>query len=173
MSAEQNTATGVLTQAPRLYSGVASMTGPQGPAGPNEISTETAVRGIAEGLYLAVEGSRVVGRSGGSGGGASDMAWWPTVSAEGLLSWTRAETATPPVAVSIRGPQGPAGERGATGERGPQGLTGATGATGARGAAGADGVTPVRGVDYWTAADRAQMVAEVLAALPDGNGVAY
>lgn len=76
------------------------------------------------------------------------------------------------------GPQGPQGPKGDTGERGEQGIQGETGAagpqgpqgetgtTGATGPAGADGHTPVRGVDYWTEADRAEMVQDVLGALP-------
>lgn len=47
------------------------------------------------------------------------------------------------------------------------------GADGKPGAAGADGVTPVKGTDYWTAADKQEIVNDVLAALPDGTEVAY
>lgn len=35
------------------------------------------------------------------------------------------------------------------------------------------GHTPVKGADYWTAADKAEIVADVLAALPDGTEVSY
>ena len=38
---------------------------------------------------------------------------------------------------------------------------------------GKDGVTPVRGTDYWTDADKVEMVAAVLGALPDGDVVSY
>lgn len=38
---------------------------------------------------------------------------------------------------------------------------------------GKNGKTPVRGTDYWTAADKQEMVNAVLAALPDGTEVAY
>lgn len=38
---------------------------------------------------------------------------------------------------------------------------------------GADGHTPVKGVDYWTDADKAQMVNDVIAALPDASEVSY
>lgn len=57
--------------------------------------------------------------------------------------------------------------------RGEPGQDGADGKDGAPGAAGADGYTPVKGTDYWTAADKAEMVDDVLAALPDGTEVAY
>lgn len=52
-------------------------------------------------------------------------------------------------------------------------LTGLPGEPGADGAPGADGYTPQRGVDYWTAADQAQMVQDVLAALPNASGVSF
>lgn len=38
---------------------------------------------------------------------------------------------------------------------------------------GDDGRTPKKGEDYWTATDKADMVAEVLAQIPNGNEVAY
>jgi hypothetical protein len=47
---------------------------------------------------------------------------------------------------------------------------GTQGPPGPQGPAGADGYTPVKGVDYWTAADRQAMVADVIAALPVYNG---
>ena len=50
------------------------------------------------------------------------------------------------------GPAGPQGERGIQGEKGE------TGATGPAGANGKDGYTPVKGVDYFTEADKAEIV---------------
>lgn len=50
---------------------------------------------------------------------------------------------------------------------------GAKGDTGDTGATGADGKTPVKGVDYWTAADKQEIVNDVIAALPDGTEVSY
>ena len=38
---------------------------------------------------------------------------------------------------------------------------------------GADGKTPVKGVDYYTEADKEEMVQAVLAALPNGDEVSY
>ena len=75
-----------------------------------------------------------------------------------------------------QGPQGetgPQGPQGIQGETGPQGPKGDTGATGAQGPAGANGYTPVRGTDYWTAADQEQIVSDVLAALPNAQGVSF
>lgn len=44
---------------------------------------------------------------------------------------------------------------------------------GAAGAKGDKGYTPVKGTDYWTAADKQEMVNEVLAALPAAEGVGF
>ena len=61
------------------------------------------------------------------------------------------------------GPQGPRGEKGETGAtgpegpEGPQGEQGPKGDTGATGGQGPAGYTPVRGTDYWTAADIAEI----------------
>lgn len=71
----------------------------------------------------------------------------------------------------IQGPKGDKGDTGATGPRGEQGIQGPTGAqgpkgdtgaTGATGPKGADGYTPVKGTDYFTDADKAEMVEEVI-----------
>ena len=59
---------------------------------------------------------------------------------------------------------------GADGATGPQGPKGDAGTTGPQGPA---GHTPVKGTDYWTAADKAEVVADVIAALPDGTEVSY
>ena len=44
------------------------------------------------------------------------------------------------------------------------------GSQGSTGATGADGKTPVKGTDYWTEADKAEMVSDVIAALPVYDG---
>lgn len=86
---------------------------------------------------------------------------------------------------SLRGEQGPAGpqgekgdigeqgQQGATGPEGPQGPKGDTGPQGATGPAGADGRTPIKGTDYFTAADKEELVNAVLSALPAAEGVSY
>ena len=38
---------------------------------------------------------------------------------------------------------------------------------------GADGKTPARSTDYWTEADKQEIVNSVIAALPDGTEVSY
>ena len=50
---------------------------------------------------------------------------------------------------------------------------GLKGDKGDTGAAGADGYTPVKGTDYWTAADKAEIVNDTLAALPTWTGGNY
>ena len=50
---------------------------------------------------------------------------------------------------------------------------GLKGDKGDTGAAGADGYTPVKGTDYWTAADKAEIVNDTLAALPTWTGGSY
>lgn len=75
-----------------------------------------------------------------------------------------------------QGPQGEVGPQGIQGIQGPkgeQGEQGVQGATGPQGPAGSDGYTPVRGTDYWTAADQEQIVSDVLAALPNAQGVSF
>lgn len=44
---------------------------------------------------------------------------------------------------------------------------------GLKGDKGADGYTPVKGTDYWTAADKAEIVNDTLAALPKWTGGSY
>lgn len=53
------------------------------------------------------------------------------------------------------------------------GLKGDKGDKGDKGAKGADGKTPVKGTDYWTAADKAEIVNSVIAALPTWTGGSY
>ena len=56
---------------------------------------------------------------------------------------------------------------------GLKGAPGENGRDGAQGANGDKGDTPVRGVDYCTAADKEALVSAVLAALPNGDEVSY
>ncbi|MFR3297342.1 MAG: hypothetical protein ACLTSF_07485 [Acutalibacteraceae bacterium] len=53
------------------------------------------------------------------------------------------------------------------------GLKGDKGDTGATGADGKDGKTPIKGVDYWIEADKQEIVADTLAALPKWTGGSY
>lgn len=82
-------------------------------------------------------------------------------------------------ATGATGPAGPQGEKGDTGPAGPIGPKGDTGNTGPigpqgpQGEQGAPGHTPVKGTDYFTEADKTELVNAVLAALPVAEGVGY
>lgn len=54
-----------------------------------------------------------------------------------------------------------------------RGEKGEKGDTGVDGAKGVDGKTPVKGIDYWTAADKTEIVNDTLAALPTWAGGSY
>lgn len=69
-----------------------------------------------------------------------------------------------------KGDRGEQGLQGIPGEKGETGEQGEKGDPGKDGADGKDGYTPVKGTDYWTDADKIQMVADVIAALPVYNG---
>lgn len=85
----------------------------------------------------------------------------PSVSNDGVISWTNDGDLPNPSEVNIRGPQGLQGVAGQPGKDGKDGQTGP---------AGQDGKTPIKGEDYFTAADKAEMVADVVAALPVYDG---
>lgn len=74
--------------------------------------------------------------------GGDGVTFTPSVSEQGIISWTNDGGLTNPEARNIRGPQGergpqgPTGATGATGPQGPQGPTGANGATGPQGPTG-------------------------------------
>lgn len=57
--------------------------------------------------------------------------------------------------------------------KGAKGAKGDSGEKGDPGTPGAAGHTPVKGTDYWTAADKQEIVNSVIAALPDGTEVSY
>lgn len=123
-------------------------TGPQGPAGAD-------------------------GAPGADGAAGKDgVTFTPSMSDDGDLSWTNDGGKANPQTVNLKGPKGdtgargPAGADGAKGDtgpegpRGPQGEQGVQGADGAPGKDGADGKTPVKGVDYFTAAEVEQVAQE-------------
>lgn len=134
---------------------------------------------------------------GGSGGGGSGVAgengatFTPSVSTDGVISWTNDKGLENPPPVNIKGEkgdkgdqgiqgiQGIQGERGLQGEQGIQGEKGADGAkgdkgdkgdTGANGKDGVNGYTPQKGIDYYTEADKAEIVTAVIEAI-GGNPV--
>lgn len=120
---------------------------------------------------------------------------WTTVipsSATGEYLWTRIQfTYTggkSPTFISLVTKQGKDGTNGITPTIGTngnwylgttdtgkpsRGEKGDKGADGTNGKDGINGKTPVKGTDYWTAADKAEIVADTLAALPTWTGGSY
>ena len=70
-----------------------------------------------------------------------------------------------------QGPKGDKGDKGDQGEKGDKGDQGAPGAQGEQGAKGEDGYTPQKGVDYYTEADKSEIIQEVIDNLPDLENV--
>lgn len=132
------------------------------------------------------------------GGNGDDGATFiPSVSADGIISWTNDKDLPNPEPVNIKGVkgdkgdkgdrglqgvQGIQGERGEKGQKGDkgdrgeqgiqgvQGLKGENGKDGTNGKDGADGYTPIKGTDYFTETDKAEMVSAVISALPVYDG---
>jgi hypothetical protein len=116
----------------------------QGPAGPQGIPGERGEQGP-------------VGPAGADGViGKDGTTFTPSVNANGDLNWSNNGGLTNPATVNIRGPKGDTGD---TGPRGSQGDTGPA------------GYTPVRGTDYWTEADKTEIVNAVLANFTDVSEV--
>ena len=69
-----------------------------------------------------------------------------------------------------QGPQGPQGDPGPKGDKGDKGDTGEQGPQGIQGIQGEKGDSPVKGVDYWTATDKQEIINDVLLALPAAEG---
>ena len=83
---------------------------------------------------------------------------------------------------AIKGDKGDPGEKGDKGDKGdaftyadftPEQLAGLKGEKGDKGDKGADGHTPVKGTDYFTEADKQELVTAVIAALPSSEEVSY
>ena len=125
--------------------GIQGVQGPQGPTGPAGADGKD---------YVLTEADKeeIAGMIPGGGGtsGKNGGYYTPSVDANGNLIWTASESGMP----SIQGAniKGPAGQKGDPGE---------------------DGKTPEKGVDYWTAQDKADIVNDVLAALPNASGVSF
>lgn len=77
---------------------------------------------------------------------------------ENIYTFTASDGTTSTFVVK-NGSKGAAGAQGATGKQGDQGI---------QGEPGAPGYTPVRGTDYWTAADKAEIKAYVDEAILNG-----
>lgn len=82
----------------------------------------------------------------------------------------------------LKGDKGDKGDTGAKGDKGdaftyadftPEQLAGLKGPKGDKGDNGAPGHTPVKGTDYFTEADKQELVTAVIAALPSTEEVSY
>jgi len=93
--------------------------------------------------------------------GQNGATFIPYVSPDGFISWTNDRDLPNPVPVNIKGEQG---------EQGLQGVPGIQGIQGVKGDPGKDGYTPIKGTDYFTEADKTEMVSAVIAALPVYDG---
>ena len=108
------------------------------------------------------------GGAGGEDGVSCTHEWDGTV-----LTVTSASGTSSANLIGPQGPAGPQGKKGDTGSQGPQGEPGEPGpqgekgATGAQGPQGAAGYTPVKGTDYFTDADKAEMLDALIARMPD------
>lgn len=77
------------------------------------------------------------------------------------------------VRIGKDGEKGEKGDPGQNGKDGADGKDGKDGENGKDGINGQDGYTPVRGVDYWTNADKTEIVNDVLSQIQDSEEVEY
>ena len=94
-------------------------------------------------------GAKTINIGSSGDGGATFI---PYVSADGVISWTNDKGLPNPEPVNIKGVKGDKGKDGANGKDG------------------ADGYTPVKGKDYFTDADKSEMVSSVISQLPVYDG---
>jgi len=179
--------------------GPAGERGKDGAAGADGFSPSVTLTRIADGVLIKVmnrdgEHSQIVydgkdgAGAGGSAAGEDGGYYMPSVFSDGTLSWLASKAGMAAVAdANIKGPQGEtgpqgpqgvkgekgdpgaAGAQGPQGEQGPQGPQGEKGEKGDAGAAGARGYSPVRGTDYWTDADKAEIKSYVDEAILNGS----
>jgi hypothetical protein len=101
------------------------------------------------------------------GNGEDGATFIPSVSPDGLISWTNDKELPNPDPVNIKGAKGDKGDKGDDGKDGDDGYTPVKGVDYFDGK---DGKTPIKGTDYFTEADKAEMVDSVISALPIYNG---
>lgn len=97
-------------------------------------------------------GAKTINIGSDGDGGATFI---PSVSADGVISWTNDKGLPNPKPVNIKGVKCDKGDKGEAGENGKNG---------------ADGYTPVKGKDYFTDADKSEMVSSVISQLPVYDG---
>lgn len=108
--------------------------------------------------------------------GENGATFTPSVSSDGVLSWTNDKGLENPAPVNIKGKDGTSvtvtNVSESTADGGNNVVTFSDGKTLTvkNGKNGIDGKTPVKGTDYFTAAEQTEMVNAVIAALPKYNG---
>lgn len=163
--------------------GATGATGPRGPQGPTGPQGETGPQGVKG--DTGPQGPK--GEKGDTGAGFLVKGYYATTSA--LSAAVTSPVAGDAYGVGAGEPydiyvydgvgkkwvnNGPLqGAKGDTGPQGPRGEKGDPGEKGSTGATGPQGPKPVKGTDYWTAADQTKIVSDVLAALPVWNGGSY
>lgn len=91
-------------------------------------------------------GAKTINIGSNGDGGATFI---PSVSADGIISWTNDKGLPNPKPVNIKGVKGDKGDKGEAGE---------------------NGYTPVKGKDYFTDSEKAEIVSFVISALPVYDG---
>jgi hypothetical protein len=130
------------------------------------------------------------GNSGGSGGGENGATFYPSVTENGDLSWSNDKGLENPAPVNIKGPKGDTPEKGvdyfdgtsvtvsnvstSSADGGSNVVTFSDGKTltvknGSKGSKGDKGDAPVKGTDYFTEADKAEIVADVVAEVTENE----
>lgn len=107
---------------------------------------------------------------GGGSAGNDGTTFVPSVSADGVLSWTNNGGLENPAPVNIKGAKGDKGDKGDTGTAFTYSDFTAEQLAALKGEKGDKGYTPVKGTDYWTEADKTELVAMVIESL-GGNPV--
>lgn len=170
--------TGVSAQGPKGDTGPAGVSGEKGDPGPKGDPGEKGEKGDT-GATGAAGAKGETGATGPAGANGKDGAPGPKGDTgpagpkgdpgEKGEPFTYADF----TAAQLAALKGEKGDKGDPGEKGETGATGPAGPAGADGAPGKDGKTPVKGTDYFTAADKAELVNDVIAALPTWTGGNY
>lgn len=123
---------------PKGDTGATGEQGPQGPEGPRGDTGAKGDKGdTGDTGPMGPQGLQGAQGPQGSQGPKGDAGpyYSPSVSVDGVLSWTNTGNLANPDPINLKGPKGDKGDTGAqgpkgdTGEQGPQGPTGASGAT--------------------------------------------
>lgn len=147
---------------PQGIQGPQGVQGPQGIQGPRGEPGKDGNSFVVSGMYATLEALHAAHPTGSEG----DAYGVGTSESNVVYIWDVDAGAWRNMG-ALQGPAGPQGPQGPAGAQGPEGPAGAQGIQGEA------GYSPVRGTDYWTTEDRAQIVSDVLSALPNASGVSF